>query len=33
MEQRRKNVLLAVDQSGQLVGAMSMPDLLAAKVI
>ena len=33
MEQRRKNVLLAVNQSGQLVGALSMPDLLAAKVI
>lgn len=33
MEQRRKNVLLAVNQSGQLVGVLSMPDLLAAKVI
>ena len=33
MEQRRKNVLLAVDQSGRLVGALSMPDLLSAKVI
>ena len=33
MDQRRKNVLLAVSQSGELVGALSMPDLLAAKVI
>ena len=33
MDERRKNVLLAVDGSGQLVGALSMPDLLAAKVI
>jgi hypothetical protein len=33
MDQRRKNVLLAVSQSGDLVGALSMPDLLAAKVI
>lgn len=33
MDQRRKNVLLAVDHAGQLVGALSMPDLLAAKVI
>ena len=33
MDERRKNVLLAVDRTGQLVGALSMPDLLAAKVI
>ena len=33
MDERRKNVLLVVDQAGQLVGALSMPDLLAAKVI
>lgn len=33
MDQRRKNVLLAVGSSGELVGALSMPDLLAAKVI
>ncbi len=33
MDERRKNVLLAVDLTGQLVGALSMPDLLAAKVI
>ena len=33
LDQRRKNVLLAVSQSGELVGALSMPDLLAAKVI
>ncbi|MGH6609702.1 MAG: KpsF/GutQ family sugar-phosphate isomerase [Burkholderiaceae bacterium] len=33
MDERRKNVLLAVSQSGELVGALSMPDLLAAKVI
>ncbi|HVE88335.1 MAG TPA: KpsF/GutQ family sugar-phosphate isomerase [Burkholderiaceae bacterium] len=33
MDERRKNVLLAVDGSGQLIGALSMPDLLAAKVI
>ncbi len=33
MEARRKNVLLAVNQAGELVGALSMPDLLAAKVI
>ncbi len=33
MDERRKNVLLVVDKSGQLVGAVSMPDLLAAKVI
>ncbi len=33
MDQRRKNVLLAVNQAGELVGALSMPDLLAAKVI
>lgn len=33
MDRRRKNVLLVVSQSGELVGALSMPDLLAAKVI
>ena len=33
MDERRKNVLLAVDRTGQLVGVLSMPDLLAAKVI
>lgn len=33
MEARRKNVLLAVNQAGELVGVLSMPDLLAAKVI
>ena len=33
MDERRKNVLLAVDGTGRLVGALSMPDLLAAKVI
>jgi arabinose-5-phosphate isomerase len=33
MDERRKNVLLVVNKSGQLVGAVSMPDLLAAKVI
>ena len=33
MDERRKNVLLVVNQAGQLVGALSMPDLLAAKVI
>ncbi len=33
MDQRKKNVLLAVDDGGQLVGALSMPDLLSAKVI
>ncbi|HYM47361.1 MAG TPA: KpsF/GutQ family sugar-phosphate isomerase, partial [Burkholderiaceae bacterium] len=33
MDARRKNVLLAVNQAGELVGALSMPDLLAAKVI
>ena len=33
MDERRKNVLLVVDQDGRLVGALSMPDLLAAKVI
>lgn len=33
MDERRKNVLLVVDEGGQLVGAISMPDLLAAKVI
>jgi arabinose-5-phosphate isomerase len=33
MDQRKKNVLLAVDDAGQLVGALSMPDLLSAKVI
>ncbi|HVG03683.1 MAG TPA: KpsF/GutQ family sugar-phosphate isomerase [Burkholderiaceae bacterium] len=33
MDERRKNVLLAVDHVGQLVGVLSMPDLLAAKVI
>jgi arabinose-5-phosphate isomerase len=33
MDRRRKNVLLAVNGTGELVGALSMPDLLAAKVI
>ena len=33
MDNRKKNVLLAVDDAGQLVGALSMPDLLSAKVI
>jgi len=33
MDQHRKNVLLAVNSRHELVGALSMPDLLAAKVI
>lgn len=33
MDQRRKNVLLAVSPNREVVGVLSMPDLLAAKVI
>ena len=33
MDQRRKNVLLAVNRKREVVGVLSMPDLLAAKVI
>ncbi|MEP6607134.1 MAG: KpsF/GutQ family sugar-phosphate isomerase [Burkholderiaceae bacterium] len=33
MDRRRKNVLLAVNSNKELVGVLSMPDLLAAKVI
>ena len=33
MDQRRKNVLLAVNPKREVVGILSMPDLLAAKVI
>lgn len=33
MDEGRKNVLLVVDEGGRLIGALGMPDLLAAKVI
>jgi len=33
MDEQRKNVLLVVDEDGRLIGALGMPDLLAAKVI